>query len=145
MPSISAIRARRSEISQQIERLRAEDEELRAVERVLQRLSAPRADEGEVLVLPDSGEGRSRLRDFRTPRSQREFVLDALATSEQAWLRSDEIIEHARKTWGVVISELSLRPLLSVMKRDGQIVRQGRALALPERAQSGRRQRTPPR
>lgn len=127
MTTIAVIRTRRAEIAQQLARLKAEDEELAMAEQVLRRFSDRGAAEA-----PQAASVRQRL---LSPRSQREYVLDALAHSEHVWLRSDQIVALARKRWGVSISERSLRPLLSVMKRDGQIVRQGRVLALPERVE----------
>lgn len=129
MANIAVIRARRAEIARQLAKLKAEDEELALVEQVLSRFAHRDTQDGA----PHSSTGvRQRL---LSPRSQREYVLDALSASDAVWLRSDQIVALARKRWGVVISERSLRPLLSVMKRDGQIVRQGRVLALPERVE----------
>ncbi len=124
MANIAAIRARRAEIARQLAKLQAEDDELALVEQVLRRFS------GEQESAPHASGVRQLL---MRPRSQREFVLDALSASDAVWLRSDQIVSLARKRWGVAISERSLRPLLSVMKREGHIVRQGRMLALPER------------
>lgn len=144
MASIALIRARRAEISQHMARLKAEDEELAIVEQVLSRFSNA-AENGVATITPTGPAPFHGVRLFQTPRSQREHVLDALATSDEVWLRSNEIIAQARKRWGVTISERSLRPLLSVMKRDGQIVRQGRVLALRERALGADRARRAPR
>jgi hypothetical protein len=137
MASIAAIRARRAEIAQQIARLAAEDEELAIVEQVLRRFDASSPGH-EMVVLGGAAKAAGRHR-LLTPRSQREYVLDALANSDAVWLRSEQIVALARKRWGVAISERSLRPLLSVMKRDGQVVRQGRVLALPERVEEARK------
>jgi hypothetical protein len=150
MASITLIRARRAEISQQLARLKAEDDELAIVEQVLSRFSNAVAgsggvDGGMTTFGPAPVPGSTHTRLFQTPRSQREYVLDALATSDEVWLRSNEIITQARKRWGVTISERSLRPLLSVMKRDGQIVRQGRVLALRERMHGADKARRTPR
>src|SRR5690606_8607358 len=107
MASIAAIRARRAEIARQLAKLQAEDDELALVEQVLRRFS------GEQESAPHAS-GVHQL--LMRPRSQREFVLDALSASDAVWLRSDQIVSLARKRWGVAISERSLRPLLSVMK-----------------------------
>ena len=137
MASIAAIRARRLEISEAIARLKAEDDELAVAEHVLVRLS-------DVATGPwhsQTGPAETISRSQQVPRSQREFVLDALAHSDAAWLKSGEIVAVTKKRWGVTISERSLRPLLSVMKRDGQIVRQGRVLALRDRVRGFDRDR----
>jgi hypothetical protein len=138
MASIAVIRARRAEIAQQLARLRAEDDELAVVEQVLRRFDANSAEADGVAPLRAAARAASR-HSLLTPRSQREYVLDALANADHVWLRSDQIVALARKRWGVSILESSLRPLLSVMKRDGQVVRQGRVLALPERVEEARK------
>ena len=119
------IRTRRAEIARAIELLRTEDDELATTEAVLQRLG------GQVATVARPGGEAQR---WTRPRSQREFVLDVLSNSENAWLRIGEIVKQARARWGVSIPEPSLRPLLSVMKRRNVIVRQGRVVALRERA-----------
>ncbi|QGZ93365.1 hypothetical protein [Terricaulis silvestris] len=130
---LNALRARRAEIERAIERLSAEDSELAVTERVLARFSI------------DKVVGVSHQVRQPRPRSQREFVLEALGRSETAWLRSAEIVALIQTTWGEVIPELSVRPLLTSLKRASQIVRQGRLVALKARAhepmRSGGRQR----
>lgn len=123
-----AVRARRAEIARTIERLSAEDAELAVTEQVLARLLGAKGARTPYPPVPAVA-GRA-LR----PRSQREFVLDALARSDAAWLKSAEIIAFVQKTWGEVIPEMSLRPLLTNLKRANQIVRQGRLVALKARA-----------
>lgn len=128
----TTLRARRIEIARAIEALRAEDEELAIAEQVLGRLAdgapSPRHAQAPLAIAAP----RARTADG-PPQSQRELVLDALAASPAAWLRTRDIIMVAKKRWGVTIPEKSLRPLLSVLKNARQIVRQGRVVALPER------------
>jgi hypothetical protein len=59
--------------------------------------------------------------------------LQALETSQKAWVSAAEIIDLVRAQWGIVIPERSLRPLLSNMKGEGEIVRAGRVVALYSR------------
>jgi hypothetical protein len=139
MATLTAIRERRAQIAQQVARLQTEDEELAVVEQVLKRFAERGEADGGAPTPLQSRSSALRQR-MLSPRSQREYVLDALANADAVWLRSDQIVAFARKRWGVAISERSLRPLLSVMKRDGQIVRQGRVLALPERVEEARKQ-----
>lgn len=126
----TTLRTRRVEIARMIEALRAEDEELAIAEEVLGRLAdgEPRPRHAPHAIATP----RARAADD-PPKSQRELVLDALAASPTAWLRTRDIITVANKRWGVAIPEKSLRPLLSVLKNARQIVRQGRVVALPER------------
>jgi hypothetical protein len=112
-------------------RLSAEDGELAIAEGVLQRLGGEGS--AQSTRLPPA-ETRMAM-----PRSQREYVLDALRWAEPTWLASAEIVHVVKARWGVKIPERSLRPLLTVMKRNGDIVRDGRLLALPERAMDERR------
>jgi hypothetical protein len=132
--ALTVIRTRRAEIARAIELLRVEDEELATTEVVLQRLG------GETGAVSRPGTELQAHRWAR-PRSQREFVLDVLANCDTPWLRTREIVKHAKGRWGVSLPETSLRPLLSVMKRQKLIVRQGRVVALRERAQQAPHQR----
>jgi hypothetical protein len=125
--TLASIRARRAEIARTIALLQSEDEELATTESVLQRFTASSAPDAE-------SDGRQTLRKGPRPRSQREFVLEILASSETPCLRANEIIRQVKARWGVAIPEPSLRPLLSVMKQKKLIVRHGRLVALRERA-----------
>lgn len=125
MDPLIAIRARRAEIARLIEALAIEDRELATTEHVLERLNGKGANSGHV--------GRKPAPHQR-PRSQREFVLDALAHAKTPWLKTAEIIAEVKSRWGETIPELSLRPLLSTLKRSNAIVRHGRFVALRERA-----------
>lgn len=127
--ALASIRARREEIARAVALLQSEDEELAITEEVLQRFTGGGA----------GGAKRAPLRRSPRPRTQRELVLDVLASSESAWLRSHEIAKLAKGRWGAVIPEPSLRPLLSVMKQQKIIVRNGRLVALRERAYGAER------
>ncbi len=127
------LRARRVQIAEMIETLRAEDQELEIAEQVLARMDAgsiraPAKQGGARLMAPRM----SAIGD--APKSQRELVLDALAASSIPWIRARDIISLAKSRWGVTIPEKSLRPLLSVLKNNRRIVRHGRVVALRERA-----------
>ncbi|MEZ5960632.1 MAG: hypothetical protein R3C30_09440 [Hyphomonadaceae bacterium] len=126
--TLADIQARRDEIAREIERLRLEDEELAIAEQVLERLSGAEPRPRRPQPTPQAA---------NAPRSQREFVLDALETSPEPWLKAKEIIAMARKRWAVVIPEKSLRPLLTMMKNQRLIERRGRLVAIRHRARSG--------
>lgn len=126
---LEALRARRADIAREIKLLSDEDSELAVAETVFLRLSgehAPVKERASHKLEPDS------------PGTQREYVLWALNRSPQPWISSGEIIAMVSREWGVTIPERSLRPLLSVMKREGEISRQGRTLASRERARAAR-------
>lgn len=124
--ALTAIQARRVEIARALEALGAEDRELATTEDVLARLGAGSARPARVVALDAKNQQR--------PKSQREFVLDALARSPEPWLRAKDIIALVHARWDEDIPELSLRPLLSTLKHSRHIVREGRFVALKERA-----------
>lgn len=128
---LATLRARRAEIARTIKDLSAEDRELATAELVLQRIaSAP----GQASRRSPGSARQGENNDRRRPRSQREYVIETLATSSKAWLRTNEIVTLVKKRWGEEIPELSLRPLLTQLKKSGAIVRTGRVVALEERA-----------
>jgi len=139
MDALTTIRRRRAEIAHAMEALGSEDRELATTEHVLERLErggeAP--GRGEVAKFEPPAPRRTRGQDLR-PRSQREFVIDALAHAEQPWMRTSEIVQHVKRHWGEDIPELSLRPLLTVLKKSRIIVRHGRVVALRERTHDAR-------
>lgn len=129
MSPLAAIAARRLEIQNEFERLKAEDIELARTEAVLSRFSTPRR------ASPNPPRP-----SHSHPKSHREIVIAALGSSPTPWVRATDIVGVAKTRWGIAIAEKSLRPLLTVMKREGAIARDGRWVALPERA----REKLPP-
>jgi hypothetical protein len=119
--NLGALLSRREHISRQIAKLRAEDAELSIAERVLRRLLGG-------AVFEDAADKAQRAN--AAPKTQKDIVIEVLRVDETVWMKSGEIVEAARRRLGADIPERSLRPLLSVMKRDGLIVRQGRLIAL---------------
>jgi hypothetical protein len=131
---LNAIAAKREEIRTEIDRLKAEDADLVRAEEVLSRLNPGQAPAASArLKAPRQEPVRASLA-HRPPKSHRELVIAALGHAPKPWLRSNDIIEIANQRWGAVIADKSLRPLLTVMKREGVIVRDGRWVALRERA-----------
>ena len=137
LDAITALRTRRAEIARAIEALVAEDQELATTEQVLARLSGegePTRGRGAALVRSAGERTKGATRALKRPRSQREFVLDALSQASEPWLRTTDIIAEVKARWGEVIPEMSLRPLLTNLKKSRHITRQGRYVALRERA-----------
>jgi hypothetical protein len=122
--AMSAVRTRRQEIGRTIQRLKAEDRDLATAEEVLTRFEAGRGG------LASEPVDNSSL-------SQRALVIKLLSTSDSEWLRSGDILLQIKERYGVDIPERSVRPLLSVMKGAGVIVRRGRLVALADRVRSG--------
>ncbi|MBL8544348.1 MAG: hypothetical protein JNJ63_11135 [Hyphomonadaceae bacterium] len=143
---VSVIRARRAEIALQLESLRAEDGELAAAEAVLSRLagaerSVSSGSSRRRAPPPSQAPSQTPAQARRTrplPRSQREFVLEALRTCTPPWRRTNDVLDDIFARWGVRIAAKSVRPLISGLKREGVIERQGRLIALAERARAPR-------
>lgn len=136
---LSSIRARRAEIARAVEERRAELEKLRAEDACLAKTEEEYVTEFRGGGVRGVAEDRAAFEAAPSNEvSQREAVLIALRRSDRAWLRSHEIAAAAKRYCGKTISERSLRPLLSVMKRDGEIARNGRLIALKQRAHESR-------
>jgi hypothetical protein len=127
--AMSALKARRQEIANTIERLKAEDKELASAEAVVERLAAGAAKTSGVAPRARAARALSK----GSSRSQRTLVIQLLSSCDPPWLGSGEIVKEVRSRYGVEIPERSLRPLLSVMKRERLIARAGRQVALSER------------
>lgn len=123
--ALNVLKARRAEIARELERLRREDQELAAVETVLDRYA-----EGEFVLHSERMVPAARS----TPKSQREMVLAVLEDCIPPWVSSGDLVREARSRWGLEVDIKSLRPLLSVMKNENLIARAGRQLALKRRA-----------
>ncbi len=139
MDALTTIRRRRAEIAHALEALASEDRDLATTEHVLERLErgGETPARGEVAKLAPPAPRRARGQNLR-PRSQREFVIDVLSRAEQPWMRTSEIVQTVQRQWGEEIPELSLRPLLTALKKSRIIVRQGRVVALRERTHDAR-------
>lgn len=121
--ALSALRLKREEIARAVERLKAEDAELANAEAVLSRLSRSGSVESPVETATKKG----------APLSQRSLVIKALASCDPPWVKSGDIVKEVKERYGVQIPELSLRPLLSALKRERIIARSGRQVALTNR------------
>ena len=147
---IAALRARRAEIARALEALEAEEAELATAEAVLLRLAPPSARAKLAsLASPPPHAPRAQPRSFAPAEipparrralrqsSQRARVLEILATCNPAWVTIDDIVRIAARR-NFKISVNSLRPRLTLMKDDGEIVRDRRLIALRERALEAR-------
>jgi hypothetical protein len=136
---LATIAHRRSEIASQIEALKLEDADLavaqRAVTRLLQRIAhAPSAPTLSSGITRPAKRGRAPKFGDRT---QRDLVVAALADAEPPWLGADGIIAAVKAADGVALPKRTLSPLLSVMKREGLLTRQGHQVALISRIPPG--------
>lgn len=86
MEMLAAIRERREEIARAVEALTAEDNQLATTESVLQKLLGQSGGPASI---------RKKGRPSSRPGTQREMVLQALAQSSQAWLRTRDLIDWA--------------------------------------------------
>lgn len=137
--ALSIIRARRAEIAEAIEALKDEDRDLGTAELVLARLAGgaeplraahqSSAKSAAKSVAPTARVAEAKVR----PSSQRGMVMEVLRHNSEPWLRSGELIAEVQRLWGAQVPEMSLRPLLSAMKRERVIVRDGHLIALRER------------
>ncbi|MES1158292.1 MAG: hypothetical protein ABUL42_00190 [Terricaulis silvestris] len=137
LEALRAIGIRRSEIRAELERLREEDSDLAIAETVLGKLYGDAAD--SVVFTTDLAVGKAgvaatlpRVQSAR-PRNQRELVIEALRLSKHPWLRTHELAELIAQEFSVDIPMRNLRPLLSVMKQEGDLIRDGRLVGLQER------------
>lgn len=126
MSDLQKIRDKRAAIAQQRAALERQDAELAIAEKVLREFanadhaSAFGGDVGlPVLARAPSG-------------SRRERVLEALS-GETVWMTSKEINFAIAQKYGVYIKGASLFPMLTALKNEGVIVRDGSKMALKSR------------
>jgi hypothetical protein len=129
--ALEVVQARRDEIARELDSLRHEDQQLEIAEQALRKLAVRPAPLNAARILSTAPAAH------REPRSQREVVLQVLREAKEPWMRSGEIVDQAHTRWSIRVPEKSLRPLLSVMKREGAIVRRGRLIAATDRAFAG--------
>lgn len=134
---IAVLRRKRGEISLVLARLR---DEVARLEADLLDLETAEAVLVRIGQSPSAGEkiaGESPSRANSRPKSQRQFVIEALQQCEPIWVRSGTIVELIQQKWGVSVPERSLRPLLTSLKREHVIARDGRLIALQSRLALG--------
>nr|WP_314525519.1 hypothetical protein [uncultured Brevundimonas sp.] len=131
MNTLQQIRDRRAQIAADKQALEVEDAELAAAERVVLRLES-----GQTHQLTGHAVASTAVTGTLTVvrrRNNKESVVQALAESSSPWLESGEINEAIAKLTGEPLKISSLYPLLTNLKKDGVLVRQGNKLALTAR------------
>lgn len=125
MSPIDQIRAERAKIAQQRAALEKRDAELAVAERVL-------AEFDGVTIVPVPPEAvQVQPYSGREP-SRRDKVLDVLAEGA-LWATSAEINRAVARKFGFLIKPSSFHPLLTDLKNEGVILRDGNKLALKSR------------
>jgi len=143
-PVLQAIEDRRAEIAAQLAALKNEDNELAIAESALKRLlvRGPVGPPAQRTLRTIAQKTATRGKRGRAPKfgdkSQRELVVDALQRAKTPWLDTATIIQTVHATDGIELPKKTLSPLLSVMKREGVILRQGRSVALKQRIAGGK-------
>lgn len=124
MEALNQLRARRQEIARLKAELDKEDQDLSVAERVFLKLS------GVEIV----AQHREPLID-RLVRGNKALVVAALEDEPQPWMTADQIRSAIERTRGHLIGKSTLFPLLTAMKNEGLIVRNGRVVALATRVE----------
>lgn len=119
-PTLKDVQARRADVARQRRILESEDQDLAVAERILLQLANSKVSDVSQSPVRTQGKG------------QKWAVLDAL---EQGELFQDQeaVREAASRLHGIEIKITSLQPLISKLKTDGLLVRQGNKLALASR------------
>lgn len=116
------IRARRAEIKAERRKLDTEDAELDAAEKTIERLASLRPH-----TKADGNNGS-------VPKTQKEFVIRTLKTSENVWFETVRDLRDAVALSGKDIPMTSFQPLISSMtNEDETVVRDGSKVALASR------------
>lgn len=123
MSNLDTIRERRAAIAAQRTSLDREDAELAVAERVLARMA------GEEPAPVNAMTSLVRPRDAL---SRRDKVLDVLS-GEAVWMNSREINAAIFKKHGAFIKGSSFFPMLTTLKNEGVILREGDKMALKSR------------
>lgn len=129
---LDLVRARRAEIDRQRAALDTEDQELAVAERVAERLEpfvragAPNAETGSTVTNAVLAAG--------APKTQPELVISTLKASAGPWFESSNALhDEIQRIHGVDIKSGSLLPVLTNLKNEGIILREGPRIALAER------------
>jgi len=134
-----AIRSRMAEIRVQRQALDSEYGELETAERVAQRLEPILAVKTETDTTGAKSKGSERPANGTAPKRQTDYIKAVLKSSENPWCASFQVLhDEIKRIYDVDIPNNSLHPLLSKLKSEGVIVRNGLALALKERVEGHR-------
>lgn len=127
MTPLDQIRRQRADLARQRAALDKRDAELAIAEKVLAELegavASPAPSTMELLLSAPTA-------------SRRERVVEALS-GERVWMTSREINNAIAKRHGMLIKSTSLLPMLTNLKNEGVVVRDGDKIALKERVEGG--------
>jgi hypothetical protein len=137
-PNLTTVRQRRTALAQMREQIDAEDKELEITERVLTRLAAgTTAAPPSMQIVGLNGDSGNLLTGPAAPQpvTQRDLVIATLRTFPDAWIDSSaNLLTEITNAHGVAIKPSSLLPLLTTLKNEGVIRRDGaNRIALAER------------
>ena len=122
---LDIIRARRAEISQQRKVLGIEDDELAIAERVAERLIGA-SETGATIANASMAAA--------PPKTQTELVISTLRASVDPWFESSGALhDEIQRIHGIDIRSGSLLPVLTSLKKERTIVRDGPKIALTSR------------
>ncbi len=132
-PDLTDVKRRRAQIVKQRAALIEEDEELEIAERVLSRLvqvGEPRQREHEIKfeVAP--------VFAMRSKPTMKEMITKALRESDRLWISANDVQRAVSLTKGTDVPMPSISPILSVMKKEGTIRRDGLKIALASRVKN---------
>ena len=133
---LESIRRRRREISQEIKRLKSEDNELETAERVILRLTShagdvPRTRLGQVFAR--AGEALVETEQSAKVLTTRQAILEYLYRTPDLWRTANHVRENVSGMKGAEVPMSTISPTLSELKKEGYIVRDGLKVALWER------------
>lgn len=133
MSSLQKIRDERAELARQRAALERRDAELAVAEKVLAEFEGIPATE---LAAISGTERFSMKMPVPTTSTRRELVIEALS-GEKVWMTSGEINKAIYKRHRFMIKTSSLYPMLTVLKNETVIVRDGDKMALKSRVKGG--------
>lgn len=130
-PNLSTVRARRAQINKLRKALDTEDHELEIAEAVLTRLAAHH----NVDIVPSIPQSNGTTTAIQQPVTQRDLVIATLRTLSDPWIDSSaNLLTEINSVHGASIKPSSLLPLLTALKNEGVIRRDGaNRIALAER------------
>lgn len=115
--------------------LEAEERELAIAEKVLRRMEGG----AEAPHKREAMSTKAVANDGGAQKSQRAYLLEGLEAAETPWVTSGELLSLIQERWGARLPATSVRPLLTLLRNEGLIVRDNRRIALAKRTRTGAR------
>lgn len=131
MSSLQKIRDKRAELALQRAALERQDAELAIAEKVLAEMEGVKASPSPQQPFEFDAPPQPSVHP-----SRRELVMEALG-GEKVWMTSAEINKEVFRRHRFLIKTSSLYPMLTVLKNEGVIVRDGDRMALKSRVGGG--------